>query len=42
MPEFLEGQQQGLLIGGEVIQVQKDIDFERVAVSKSKKAKTLY
>jgi len=31
-----------MLIGGEVIQVAKDVDFERVAGSKSKKAKTLY
>ena len=31
-----------MLIGGEVIQVQKDIDFERVAASKSKKAKGIY
>lgn len=31
-----------MLIGGEVIQVQQDIDFDRVAGSKSKKAKNLY
>ena len=42
MPEFAEGQAQSMLIGGEVINVQKDIDFERVAASKSKKAKGLY
>lgn len=42
MPEFADGQAQGMLIGGEVINVAKDIDFERVAASKSKKAKTLY
>ena len=42
MPEFLEGQKRGLLIGGEVIQVQKDIDFDRVAACKSKKAKGVY
>ena len=42
MPDFADGQAQGMLIGGEVIQVQKDIDFERVAASKSKKAKMIY
>ena len=42
MPEFYDGQAQPLLIGGEVINVAKDIDFDRVASSKSKKAKTLY
>ena len=42
MPEFSEGQQQGMLIGGEVMHVQKDIDFDRVAGSKSKKAKGIY
>ena len=42
MPEFLEGQKRGLLIGGEVIQVQKDIDFDRMAACKSKKAKGVY
>ena len=42
MPDFADGQAQGMLIGGEVIQVQKDIDFERVAASKSKKAKLIY
>ena len=42
IPEFSDGQAQGMLIGGEVIQVQKDIDFERVAASKSKKAKGIY
>jgi len=29
-------------VGGEIIQCDKDIDFERVAGSKSKKIKTLY
>jgi len=42
MPEFSAGQQNGMLIGGEVMHVQKDIDFERVAGSKSKKAKGIY
>jgi len=42
MPEFADGQAQGMLIGGEVIHVAKDVDFDRVAGSKSKKAKTLY
>ena len=42
MPEFFEGQKRGLLIGGDVIQVQKDIDFDRVAACKSKKAKGVY
>jgi len=42
MAEFAEGQPMGMLIGGEVISVACDIDFERVASSKSKKAKTLY
>lgn len=31
-----------MLIGGEVISVARDIDFDRVAGSKSKKAKNLY
>ena len=42
LPDFLDGQKRGLLIGGEVIQVQKDIDFDRVAACKSKKAKGVY
>ena len=42
MPDFNEGQPRSLLIGGDVIQVQKDIDFDRVAASKSKKAKGVY
>lgn len=42
MPDFADGQTQNMLIGGEVIHVQKDIDFERVAGSKSKKAKGMY
>ena len=31
-----------MLIGGEVIHVDKDVDFQRVASSKSKKAKGVY
>ena len=42
MPDFYEGQSQSMLIGGEVIHVAKDIDFDRVAASKSKKAKVVY
>ena len=42
MPEFFDGQAQPLLIGGEVINVAKDVDFDRVASSKSKKAKGIY
>lgn len=42
LPDFLEGQKRDLLIGGEVIHVDKDIDFNRVAGSKSKKAKGVY
>ena len=30
------------MIGGDIIEVQKDIDFDRVAASKSKKAKRVY
>ena len=42
MPEFSEGQQLGMLIGGDIIHVKKDIDFDRVAGSKSKKTKGIY
>ena len=42
MPDFLEGQKRSLLVGGEIIPCEKDIDFQRVAGSKSKKIKTLY
>ena len=31
-----------MLIGGEVIQIDRDIDFQRVAASKSKKIKGMY
>ena len=42
MPDFLEGQKRSLLVSGEIIPCEKDIDFQRVAGSKSKKIKTLY
>ena len=42
LPDFYEGQRRDLLIGGEVIHVDQDVDFQRVAGSKSKKAKGIY
>ena len=42
LPDFYDGQKRGLLIGGDIISVQKDIDFDRVAASKSKKVKGVY
>jgi hypothetical protein len=42
MGDFYDGQQSELLVGGDLIQTEKDIDFDRVAGSKSKKAKGIY
>lgn len=42
MPDFIAGQRRSLLVGSEVIPCDKDIDFQRVAASKSKKIKTIY
>jgi len=42
LPDFLAGQRRQLLISGEVIACSGDIDFERVAGSKSKKIKSIY
>ena len=42
MPDFIAGQKRNLLVSGEVIQCDRQIDFARVAASKSKKIKTLY
>jgi hypothetical protein len=42
LPDFLQGQRRQMLVGGEVLACNPDIDFDRVAGSKSKKIKTIY
>lgn len=42
LSDFLVDQKKPLLISGTVINTRPNIDFERVAQSKSKKAKTVY
>jgi hypothetical protein len=42
LSDFYAGQQKNLLISGTVIHTKPGIDFDRVAGSKSKKAKTIY